>query len=60
MGEFNIIGRPLLRDDGPGKVTGSTEYIADIDIPGCWIGGIVRSKVARGRMKGIKKSPSFD
>ena len=60
MGEFNIIGSSPLRDDGPGKVTGRTEYIADIDIPGCWIGGIVRSKVARGRLKGIKKSASFD
>ena len=60
MDEFNIIGSSPLRDDGPGKVTGRTEYIADIDIPGCWIGGIVRSKVARGRLKGIKKSASFD
>ena len=60
MGEFNVIGRSILRDDGPGKVTGRTEYIADIDIPGCWTGGIVRSKVARGRLKGIVKSPSFD
>ena len=60
MGEFNIIGSSPLRDDGPGKVTGRTEYIADIDIPGSWVGGIVRSKVARGRLKGIKKSASFD
>ena len=60
MGEFNIIGRSHLRDDGPGKVTGRTEYIPDIDMPGCWVGGIVRSKVARGRLKEIKKSPAFD
>ncbi len=60
MDEFNVIGRSLLRDDAPGKVTGQTEYIADIDIPGCWIGGIIRSKTARGKLKGIKKSSSFD
>lgn len=60
MTEFNIIGRSPLRDDGPGKVSGRTEYIADLNIPGCWVGGIVRSKVARGRLKGIKRSSSFD
>ncbi|NLD06039.1 MAG: xanthine dehydrogenase family protein [Synergistaceae bacterium] len=60
MAEFNIIGRSPLRDDGPGKVSGRTEYIADIEIPGCWVGGIVRSQTARGRLKGIKRSPSFD
>ncbi len=47
MAEFNIIGSSPLRDDGPGKVSGRTEYIADMEIPGCWIGGIVRSGTAR-------------
>ena len=60
MAEFNIIGSSPLRDDGPGKVSGRTEYIADIEMPGCWVGGIVRSGTARGRLKGIKKSASFD
>ncbi|MDD4160140.1 MAG: xanthine dehydrogenase family protein molybdopterin-binding subunit [Synergistaceae bacterium] len=60
MTEFSIIGRSLLRDDGIGKVSGRTEYIADIEIPGCWVGGIVRSQMARGKLKGIRRSPSFD
>ena len=60
MAEFNIIGRSLLRDDGPGKVSGRTEYIADIEMPGCWVGGVVRSWTARGMLKGIKRSASFD
>lgn len=60
MAEFNIIGSSPLRDDGPGKVSGRTEYIADMEIPGCWVGGIVRSETARGKLKGIKKSSSFN
>lgn len=32
----------------------------DLDIPGCWHGCVVRSPVAHGRLKGLKKDPSFD
>ncbi|MGE4445564.1 MAG: xanthine dehydrogenase family protein molybdopterin-binding subunit [Synergistaceae bacterium] len=60
MAEFNIIGSSPLRDDGPGKVSGRTEYIADMEISGCWVGGIVRAETARGKLKGVKKSSSFD
>ena len=31
-----------------------------MEIPGCWVGGIVRSGTARGKLRGIKKSSSFD
>jgi len=60
MADFKIIGRSVPRFDAPAKVAGETMYIADIDIPGCWVGGAVRSQVPRGRLKGIRFSPSFD
>ena len=60
MGEFKIIGKSFLRGDGPEKVSGRTEYIADVNIPECWIGGVLRSQIARGRLKGIERDPSFD
>lgn len=60
MTDFKIIGKSFPRFDGPAKVSGETRYLADLDIPGCWIGGVVRSQVPRGRLKSIKLLPSFD
>ena len=60
MTDLKVIGRPVLRDDGPPKVTGRTEFFMDIHIPGCWTGGAVRSQTARGILKGIRRSSDFD
>jgi CO/xanthine dehydrogenase Mo-binding subunit len=35
-------------------------YIDDYVVPGALHGGTVRSEVARGRLRGIRKDPSFD
>ena len=60
MTEFKIIGKSYPRFDGPVKASGETEFLADIDIEGCWIGGVVRSNIARGKLLGVKKLAGFD
>jgi CO/xanthine dehydrogenase Mo-binding subunit len=57
---FRIIGKSFPRLDGMPKATGSANYIDDYDFPGHWAGGIVRSDVPHGTLKGFVKDPSFD
>ncbi len=46
--------------DGAAKVRGSAIYVGDMVVPGALHGGTVRSDVARGRLRGIRRDPSFD
>ena len=57
---FSTIGANVPRQDGWEKVTGKARYIGDIRTPGAWIGGTLRSPVARGRLRGIRKDDAFD
>lgn len=59
-GEFRYIGKPLPRLDALEKVAGTARYLADVDIPGCWVAGVLRSPVAAGRLRGIDRDPAFD
>ena len=49
-----IVGTPVLRKEGFGKVTGGALYIDDINLPGMWHGATVRSSIARGTIKEIR------
>ena len=49
-----------IRVDAWGKVSGQTRFVADLEVPGAWIGGTVRSPIPRGRLRGIDFDPSFD
>lgn len=60
MSGLKIIGKSFPRFDGPVKVAAETKFLPDIDMPESWIGGVVRSSVPRGRLKSIKRLPSFD
>lgn len=60
MDNFKIIGKSYPRFDGPSKVSGETKFLADIDMPGCWVGGVVRSSVPRGILKGIRTGAKFE
>lgn len=60
MSDFKVVGKPIPRLDGPAKVTGTARFLADRSIPGAWVGGIVRSDVAYGKIKSIDFDPSFD
>ena len=52
--QTRIVGTPVLRKEGFSKVTGDARYIDDIALPGMWYGATVRSRIARGTIKGIR------
>ena len=54
------VGTDLVRPEGPAKVDGSALYVADLVVPGAWVGGCVRSDVARGELTGFERDPAFD
>ncbi|WP_394836224.1 xanthine dehydrogenase family protein molybdopterin-binding subunit [Pendulispora rubella] len=56
----NLIGTNVPRTDGASKVTGAALYIDDYAAEGELYGATVRSDIARGKLRGIKKDPSFD
>lgn len=47
------------RPEGPEKVSGRALYVADLEVPGAWVGGVLRSPVAAGRSRGIERDPRF-
>ena len=53
MSSVHSVGSTLRRPEGPDKVTGRATYVADLRVPDCWWGGVVRSHVARGRLRGF-------
>jgi len=55
-----FIGRDLARPDGPAKVRGEAVYVADLRVADAWVGGTVRSDVARGVLRGFERDPGFD
>ena len=46
--------------DGASKVRGAAIYVDDMVVPGALHGATVRSAVARGRLRGIRRDPAFD
>ncbi len=56
----SLLGQSVPRTDGPAKVTGKALYIDDYAAPGSLFGATVRATVARGRIRGITRDPSFD
>jgi CO/xanthine dehydrogenase Mo-binding subunit len=56
----SFIGENVPRVDGAAKVTGAAAYVDDFVVPGALYGATVRSEVARGTLRGIKRDPSFD
>ncbi|MDR1873729.1 MAG: xanthine dehydrogenase family protein molybdopterin-binding subunit [Synergistaceae bacterium] len=57
---FSVTGRSLPRHDGLTKAAGEAPFIADLDVPGAWTAGVLRSPVAAGRLRGITGDPAFD
>jgi len=51
-----VLGAPLDRVEGPGKVTGRIAYTADNDIPGMVHAVVVESTIANGRIAAIDES----
>src|SRR3954471_21063891 len=56
MEKFRTIGRPLVREDGQGKVTGMAQYTADVPrIDALW-GKFLHSPLAHARIVNIDAS----
>ena len=55
-----LVGRSVPRADGPAKVSGTARYVDDLTRPGVLLGATLRSSVARGRLRGIRRDPAFD
>ena len=55
-----VVGSRLPRTDGLAKACGTTQYLDDLTIEGCWVGGTVRARVPRGRIREIRQDLSFD
>jgi len=49
-----VIGQPVPRKEGRGKVTGEARYVDDIVFPGMLYGATVRSPVARGVIRNVR------
>lgn len=47
------IGQPVPRVDAPAKVTGSAQYVGDIDVRGVEHAALVRSSIAHGRIRAV-------
>lgn len=58
--QFKYVGKSLPRLDARDKVVGAAVYLSDLDIPGVWEAGVVRSPVAAGTLKGFTRDPDFD
>ena len=54
-----LIGTSVPRKEAVGKVTGTARYVDDVTFPGMIYGTTVRSKVARGRIRGITFGPEI-
>jgi CO/xanthine dehydrogenase Mo-binding subunit len=54
------VGGRLARPEGPAKVTGRAQYVADLREPAAWVGGVVRSSLARGVCLGFDFDVGFD
>jgi CO/xanthine dehydrogenase Mo-binding subunit len=50
------LARPERREDGPGKVTGGTRYVADRVMPGALWAAFLGSPVAHGRIHSVDAS----
>ncbi|HLU37821.1 MAG TPA: xanthine dehydrogenase family protein molybdopterin-binding subunit [Planctomycetota bacterium] len=54
--EFSVVGTAMDRLDGVAKVTGRARYTFDVNLPGMLYGLLVRSTIARGRIKSVDTS----
>src|SRR6476661_10381349 len=54
--QFSVVGKRVQRVEGFDKVTGDSEYIADIYLPGTLIGRVLRSPYPHARIRHIDTS----
>jgi CO/xanthine dehydrogenase Mo-binding subunit len=54
------VGSSIPRKDGPDKVAGRAQYIADLFFPNMLHGRTIRSTIARGRIASVHVAPVLD
>ena len=54
-----IVGQSVPRKEGRDKVTGKSQYVDDMVVPGMLFGATVRSQIPRGRIKKITFDPAI-
>lgn len=54
--DLKYVGKPVLRVDGPAKVTGKAKFTVDIRLPGTLVGRILRSPHPHARILSIDVS----
>ncbi len=57
---LNIVGKPVMRKDVLDKVTGTTEYAADIHVPKQLYAAVYRSPVPHGRIITVDTTKAVD
>src|SRR5262247_2665906 len=53
---FSVIGKRVQRIEGFDKVTGDSEYVADVYLPGMLVGKVLRSPYPHARIRHIDTS----
>src|SRR5438552_19177120 len=56
MTTYAVVGRPVTRQEGPDKVSGTFLYSADVALPGMLWGKILRSPYPHARIRRIDAS----
>ena len=56
MTTYEVIGKPVTREDGPDKVSGDHVYPADVSLPGMIFGKVLRSPFPHARIVSIDTS----
>ena len=51
--DWSFVGKPIPRLESRAKVTGQAEYVADMDIPGCLTGRVLRSPHPHARIRKV-------
>ena len=52
--ELSLVGKPTPRQSGPQRVSGVARYTVDVALPGMLHAVVLRSPVARGRVKALQ------
>ena len=53
---YSVIGQPIVRGEGPEKVSGQSVYASDVNLPGMLWGKILRSPLPYARIVSIDTS----
>ena len=60
VASYSVIGQPIVRGEGPEKVSGQSVYASDVNLPGMLWGKILRSPLPYARIVSIDTSRAKD